>query len=112
MFIGTSNSYTAGLVMEVLLAHAVLLYILLQLEAALRPIAMSTDWVKHPDMAPLLWPASMLKRQSNPWAATNEIPPTRQCGVQWRRGGRVARRICDWETLPLDTLKRTARQGW
>ncbi|XP_024379600.1 DDT domain-containing protein PTM isoform X2 [Physcomitrium patens] len=84
---------------------------LLQLEAALRPIAISTDWVKHPDIAPLLWPACMVKRQSLPWSHHSEVPPTRQCGAQWWRGGKVARLICGWEALPRENLKQAARKG-
>lgn len=31
--------------------------------------------------------------------------------VQWYRGSRMQRAVDDWEHLPLDLLKRAARQG-
>jgi hypothetical protein len=83
-----------------------------QLEASLRLIALSAEWLKHPSSGPLLWPASMqVKRSSALEADESGGSATMQFGVQWWRGGQLARRICDWEMLPKIIARRGGRQG-
>jgi hypothetical protein len=83
-----------------------------QLEASLRLIALSAEWLKHPSSGPLLWPASMqAKRSSALEADESGGSATMQFGVQWWRGGQLARRICDWEMLPKIIARRGGRQG-
>ncbi|EFJ28659.1 hypothetical protein SELMODRAFT_441144 [Selaginella moellendorffii] len=97
---------------------------LLELGSSLRPLALSRNWSICAEDAPRLgtvngnvFVSSLKKsggRRRKKVQADDPIkifPGGGTCGVQWRRGGKLVRRILDWETLPVAALKRAGRQG-
>ncbi|XP_027360332.1 DDT domain-containing protein PTM isoform X2 [Abrus precatorius] len=100
--------------------------LLLLLESNLRPLALSSDWLKHVDSVATMGSATHVvvnsrtssrhgigrKRARYSDIETSSSSNTASgLGMYWWRGGRLSRKLFNWKVLPRSLVTKAARQG-
>jgi len=102
-------------------------WLIMQLEANVRRLALSADWVKHVDSGVTMGSSSHFVTASSRASLKNGIGrkrvrstecqsnpcanPASGLGMFWWRGGRLSRRLFSWKVLPCSLTSKAARQG-
>nr|GMD64766.1 DDT domain-containing protein PTM [Ipomoea batatas] len=90
---------------------------LLKLEANLRHLALSANWLKHVDSLSTLGSACHIVTRGKKKVRRSELEsnPSSNAGsglgLLWWRGGRISRQIFSWKVLPRPLACKAARQG-
>jgi len=98
-----------------------------QLEANVRRLALSADWVKYVDSGVTMGSSSHVVITSSRASSKNGIGRKRARSTEfeskpcansasglsmfWWRGGRLSRRLFSWKVLPCSLISKAARQG-
>ncbi|KAJ6964485.1 DDT domain-containing protein PTM-like isoform X2 [Populus alba x Populus x berolinensis] len=102
-------------------------HLLLKLEANVRRLALSADWVKHVDSGVTMGSSSHVVTTSSRASSKNGIGRKRARSTEfeskpcansasglsmfWWRGGRLSRRLFSWKVLPCSLISKAARQA-
>ncbi|KAJ7012803.1 DDT domain-containing protein PTM-like isoform X2 [Populus alba x Populus x berolinensis] len=102
-------------------------HLLLKLEANVRRLALSADWVKHVDSGVTMGSSSHVVTTSSRASSKNGIGKKRARSTEfeskpcansasglsmfWWRGGRLSRRLFSWKVLPCSLISKAARQA-
>uniref|UniRef100_A0A2K2C3K5 PHD-type domain-containing protein n=1 Tax=Populus trichocarpa TaxID=3694 RepID=A0A2K2C3K5_POPTR len=102
-------------------------HFLLKLEANVRRLALSADWVKYVDSGVTMGSSSHVVTTSSRASSKNGIGRKRARSTEfeskpcansasglsmfWWRGGRLSRRLFSWKVLPCSLISKAARQA-
>ncbi|CAK7331144.1 unnamed protein product [Dovyalis caffra] len=102
-------------------------HLLLKLEANVRRLALSADWVKHVDSGVMMGSSCHIVTASSRAASKNGIGRKRARSTEfesnpsansasglsmfWWRGGRLSRQLFCWKVLPFSLISKAARQA-